>query len=82
VLGTQSILQSGSGVEKLIVGGIILFWMARQQATASMLEAAPMVCPSMDLIELTGMFFSGNNSRIAEDSSLSFAFVPVPCALI
>lgn len=71
-------LQSGSGVEKLIVGGIMLFSIARQQATASMLEAAPMVWPIMDLMELTGMFFSGKSSRIAADSSLSFAAVPVP----
>lgn len=45
-------------------------------------DAAPIVCPSMDLIELTGGGAPSNTSVIAVPSVRSLAGVPVPCALM
>ena len=57
LLGTQSIWHSGSGISKLIVGGIIPFLIVKQEETDSKAEAAPIECPSIDLIELVGISF-------------------------
>ena len=41
-----------------MVGGIALFLIVRQLTTDSIALAAPIVCPIMDFIELTGISFA------------------------
>src|SRR3972149_2143920 len=66
-----------------MVGGMISFWTTNAQVMASIALAAPMVCPIMDLIELIARFLGvfPNTFLIEIVSALSFAGVPVPCAL-
>jgi hypothetical protein len=54
--------------------------MAVTAAIAPNPQAAPMVCPIIDLIELTGGGAGANTSWIARPSTRSLAGVPVPCA--
>ena len=67
-----------------MVGGIQPVSSAIAQAAASIALAAPMVCPIIDLIELSGTFGarSANSVRTAMVSTRSLVGVPVPCALM
>lgn len=64
----------------LAVGGRKSCSRALQQAIAPKPEAAPMVWPSIDLMELIGGMRSPNTSRAAATSVASLVGVPVPWA--
>lgn len=78
-LGTGSRPHSGSVRRWLIVGGMNPSVMARAQAAEARALAAPMVWPSIALMDTVGGG-SANTWRMAPASVTSLAFVPVPCA--
>lgn len=62
-----------------MVGGMNFSVMARAQAAEARALAAPMVWPSIDLMEMVGGGCA-NTWRMAPASVTSLALVPVPCA--
>jgi hypothetical protein len=67
-----------------MVGGIALFLIDRQLTTDSIALAAPIVCPIIDFMELTGMSLARSlkTDFMANVSIMSFNGVPVPWALM
>ena len=68
----------------MIVGGSASSWTASAQAAASIADAAPIVWPSIDLIELIGTCGAASpNARFTAAVSMrSLTAVPVPWALM
>src|SRR2546426_1551751 len=88
VTGVQTcalpISQAGSGVNWLMVGGMIPVWTTRAQTPASKAPAAPSKWPVIDLVEPKMSFLarSPNTAFTAAVSAASPCGVEVPWALM
>src|SRR5207245_11519677 len=84
LLGAESRSQAGSGVNWLIVGGMMPVWTTRAQRPASKAPAAPSRWPVIDLVEpkMTWRARSPNTACAAAVSAASPCGVDVPWALM
>src|SRR6266699_1513084 len=84
LLGAESRSQAGSGVNWLMVGGMIPVWTTRAQTPASKAPAAPSKWPVIDLVEPKMSFLarSPNTAFTAAVSAASPCGVEVPWALM